>query len=43
MSWMDAVRRAETFDTCGPLLEFFVAGKAMGSRICLPEKAERWT
>jgi hypothetical protein len=32
-SWMDAVRRAETFVTYGPLLEFAVDGKPMGSRI----------
>jgi hypothetical protein len=33
--WMEAVRRAETFVTYGPLLEFKVAGKPMGSRIAL--------
>lgn len=32
-AWMDAVRRAETFVTYGPLLEFAVDGKPMGSRI----------
>jgi hypothetical protein len=32
-AWMDAVRRAETFATYGPLLEFTVDGKPMGSRI----------
>ncbi len=32
-AWMDAVRRAETFVTYGPLLEFVVDGKPMGSRI----------
>jgi len=35
-AWMDAVRRAETFVTYGPLLEFFVDGRPMGSRISLP-------
>jgi hypothetical protein len=35
-AWMDAVRRAETFVTYGPLLEFFVNGQPMGSRISLP-------
>ncbi len=32
-SWMNAVRRAETFVTYGPLLEFAVEGQPMGSRI----------
>jgi len=32
-SWMDAVRRAETFVTYGPLVEFTVDGKPPGSRI----------
>jgi hypothetical protein len=32
-AWMDAVRRAETFVTYGPLLEFAVDGHPMGSRI----------
>ena len=32
-AWMDAVRRAETFVTYGPLLEFAVDGKPMGRRI----------
>jgi len=32
-AWMDAVRRAETFVTYGPLLDFSVDGRAMGSRI----------
>ena len=32
-AWMDAVRRAETFVTYGPLLEFAVDGQPMGSRI----------
>ncbi len=32
-SWMEAVKRAETFVTYGPLLEFAVDGKRMGSRI----------
>jgi hypothetical protein len=32
-AWMDAVRRAETFVTYGPLLDFAVDGQPMGSRI----------
>ena len=32
-TWMEAVRRAETFVTYGPLLEFAVDGHPMGSRI----------
>jgi hypothetical protein len=32
-AWMEAVRRAETFVTYGPLLEFAVDGHPMGSRI----------
>ena len=32
-AWMDAVRRAETFVTYGPLLEFSVDGHPMGKRI----------
>jgi len=32
-TWMDAVRRAETFVSYGPLLEFSVAGQPLGSRI----------
>jgi hypothetical protein len=35
-SWMEAVRRAETFVTYGPLLELSVGGRPMGSRIELP-------
>jgi hypothetical protein len=35
-AWMDAVRRAETFVSYGPLLDFAVDGKPMGSRIELP-------
>jgi hypothetical protein len=34
-AWMEAVRRAETFATYGPLLEFMVDGRTMGSRISL--------
>lgn len=34
-AWMDAVRRAETFVSYGPLLEFAVQGKPAGSRIQL--------
>jgi hypothetical protein len=32
-TWMDAVRRAETFVTYGPLLEFAVDGRPMGRSI----------
>ncbi len=32
-TWLEAVRRAETFVTYGPLLEFNVDGRPMGSRI----------
>ena len=32
-AWMEAVRRAETFVTYGPLLEFNVDGRPMGNRI----------
>ena len=32
-AWMNAVRRAETFVTYGPLVEFAVDGKPMGQRI----------
>jgi hypothetical protein len=32
-AWMDAMRRAETFVTYGPLIEFMVDGRPMGSRI----------
>jgi hypothetical protein len=35
-AWMEAVRRAETFVTYGPLLELTVDGKPMGSRIQMP-------
>jgi hypothetical protein len=35
-SWKEAVRRAETFVTYGPLLEFTVDGRPMGSRIEMP-------
>ncbi|MHB9031499.1 MAG: CehA/McbA family metallohydrolase [Anaerolineae bacterium] len=35
-AWMEAVRRAETFVTYGPLLEFSVAGQPMGTKIALP-------
>lgn len=31
--WMDSIRRANTFVTCGPLMEFSVEGKPPGSRI----------
>ena len=36
-TWMDAVRRAETFVSYGPLLDFAVGGRPMGSKIALPE------
>lgn len=35
-AWMEAVRRAETFVSYGPLVEFAVEGRTMGSRITLP-------
>jgi len=35
-AWMEAVRRAETFVSYGPLLDFHVDGKPMGSRLSLP-------
>lgn len=35
-AWKSAIRRAETFVTYGPLLEFFVDGKPMGSQIEMP-------
>ncbi|MCE5257987.1 MAG: CehA/McbA family metallohydrolase [Chloroflexi bacterium] len=35
-AWMEAVRRAETFVTYGPLLEFAVNGQPMGSKLALP-------
>ncbi len=35
-AWMEAVRRAETFVTYGPLWEFSVEGRPMGRRISLP-------
>ena len=34
-TWMEAVRRAETFVTYGPLLELSVDGHPMGSRIMM--------
>lgn len=34
-AWVDAVRRAETFVTYGPLLEFSVDGHRMGSRFAM--------
>ena len=34
-AWKHAIRHAETFVTYGPLLEFYVDGKPMGSRIDL--------
>ena len=36
-AWMEAVRRAETFVSYGPLLDFAVNGKPMGSKIKLPK------
>ena len=35
-TWMDALRRAETFVSYGPLMEFAVEGHPMGQRIDLP-------
>lgn len=35
-AWMEAVRRAETFVSYGPLLDFSVNGKPMGSQIDFP-------
>ena len=35
-TWMASVRRAETFVTYGPLLEFSVEGHPMGQRVKLP-------
>ena len=32
-AWMDSIRKANTFVTCGPLMEFSVEGKPPGSRI----------
>jgi hypothetical protein len=37
-TWMEAVRRGETFVTYGPLLEFSVDGRPMGSRISMSRK-----
>jgi hypothetical protein len=34
-AWMDAVRRAETFVTYGPLLDFTMDGKPAGSRMAM--------
>jgi hypothetical protein len=38
-AWMEAVRRAETFVTYGPLLEFAVDGHPMGSQIGMAASA----
>jgi hypothetical protein len=35
-AWMRAVRRAETFVSYGPLLEFHVEGQPAGTRLALP-------
>ena len=35
-TWMEALRRAETFVSYGPLLEFEVEGQPMGGRLSLP-------
>jgi hypothetical protein len=40
-NWMDAVRRAETFVTYGPLLEFSVDGHPMGSRMQMSSSGGR--
>ncbi len=37
-TWKSAIRRKETFVTYGPLLEFFVDGKPMGSQIEMTKK-----
>ena len=37
-SWMAAVRRAETFVTYGPLVEFTVDGRPLGSRIAVSSR-----
>jgi hypothetical protein len=37
-TWKSAIRRKETFVTYGPLLEFFVNGKPMGSQIEMTKK-----
>ncbi|MFO7696112.1 MAG: CehA/McbA family metallohydrolase [Anaerolineae bacterium] len=37
-AWMDAVRRAETFVTYGPLVECAVDGQPMGGRIAMSAK-----
>ncbi len=34
-TWKEAIRRGETFVTYGPLLEFLVDGRSMGSRIAM--------
>lgn len=34
-TWMDSIRKANTFVTCGPLMEFSVEGKPPGSRISM--------
>lgn len=34
-AWKEAIRRAQTFVTCGPLLEFSVDGHAPGARITM--------
>lgn len=36
-NWKEAVRRAETFVTYGPLIEFAVEGRPPGGRIHMPE------
>ncbi|MER9222957.1 CehA/McbA family metallohydrolase [Mesorhizobium sp. M0644] len=35
-TWMDAVRAGHTFVTTGPLMDFNVDGRPMGSRVTLP-------
>ncbi|MBN1890064.1 MAG: CehA/McbA family metallohydrolase [Thermoflexales bacterium] len=40
-AWMEAMRRAETFVTYGPLLEFMVDGRPMGSRFELSASGGR--
>ncbi|MFB3893658.1 MAG: CehA/McbA family metallohydrolase [Phycisphaerae bacterium] len=40
-AWKDAIRRAETFVTYGPLMEFAVEGRPMGWRIQMPSGGGR--
>ncbi len=40
-AWKEAIRRAETFVTYGPLLDFRVEGKPVGSKLQLPARGGR--